>query len=166
MKKFFMCFLIIGILFVSTACGKDDSSSDDKKDGKYETLTCTKSETDEAGMKTETSAVVKYNSSDKKVVTLDQTVTTEVNAQFADLTVTLTSAVAEAFNAIDGITMKVTKENDTTIKSVTNIDYTKINVENMKETLGDMFDEENAMYSKDLTIDNLKSTALEGYTCK
>lgn len=165
MKKFFMCFLIVGVLFISTACGKEESN-DGKKDGKYETLTCTLSETDEAGMKTETSAVVKYNGSDKKVVSIDQTVTTEVNPQIADLTVNLTSAVAEAFNKIDGMSMKVTKENDTTIKSVTSIDYTKINVENMKETLGDMFDEENAMYTKDVTIDSLKDTALKGYTCK
>lgn len=166
MKKFFMCFLIVGVVFFSTACGKDDAG-DGKKDSKYETLTCTKSETDESGMKTETTAVVKYNSSDKKVTTLDQTVTTEVNASIADLTVSLSKAVADEFSKIDGISMTITKENDTTIKSVTKIDYTKINVENMKETLGDMFDEDNDMFSSaDVTIDSLKSTALEGYTCK
>lgn len=167
MKKFFMCFLILGVLFVSTACGKEETKEDGKKDSKYETLTCTKSETDEDGLKSDTTAVIKYKSSDNKVVTLEQTATSQVNAQFADLTLNITKAVADAFSKVDGISMEVTKENDTTIKSVTSIDYTKINIENMKETLGEMFDEDNAMFkSTDVTVDSLKSSALEGFTCK
>lgn len=167
MKKSFLCFLIVSALFLTTACG-NKSDNDEKEDSKSktETLTCTSSETDEDGLKTEDTAVIKYNSKDNKVISIEETAITEVDANFMSFTFNMLDALAKKFDEIDGISIKVSKENDTTIKSVTSITYDKINVDSIKSALGDMFDEDALFSKKDVTIDDLKNETFKDYTCK
>lgn len=167
MKKSFLCFLIVSALFLTTACG-NKSDNDEKEDSKSktETLTCTSSETDEDGLKTEDTAVIKYNSKDNKVISIEETAITEVDANFMTFTFNMLDALAKKFDEIDGISIKVSKENDTTIKSVTSIMYDKINVDSIKSALEDMFDEDALFSKKDVTIDDLKNETFKDYTCK
>lgn len=81
-------------------------------------------------------------------------------------TFNMLDALAKKFDEIDGISIKVSKENDTTIKSVTSITYDKINVDSIKSALGDMFDEDALFSKKDVTIDDLKNETFKDYTCK
>lgn len=75
------------------------------------------------------------------------------------------SVFTDAFKNMDGIDAKLEKVNNTSIKSIIEIDYTKLDANAIKEALGSMV--EDSIYSKsDITLDKFKSSYLEGYTCK
>ena len=46
------------------------------------------------------------------------------------------------------------------------VDYDKIDVEQAKEKLGDMFDSEDFLAEKDITVEQFKEKNLDGYECK
>lgn len=165
-KKVFAV-LLISILLL-TGCGKDKETNDDKdkNDVKENTgmITCTKSETDEDNLKTESTMTVNYK---KGIVTkVEETSTQEVDEAMIELTLLVGNGLAEKLNAVDGISSSFSKEGSNQIKSVMSVDYEKLNVEDLKTSLGEMFNEDTFYSSKDLTLEDFKAKNLSGYECK
>ena len=148
-KKVFAVLLISTLLL--TGCGKDKDTNDDKdkNDVKENTgmITCTKSETDEDNLKTESTMTVNYK---KGIVTkVEETSTQEVDEAMIELTLLVGNGLAEKLNAVDGISSSFSKEGSNQIKSVMSVDYEKLNVEDLNTSLGEMFYEDNYYSSKD-----------------
>lgn len=152
MKKYLIILLTFGMFFV-TGCGNSSG-----------TLTCTKTEMSEDGYSTNTTMVVTY--ADKIVTKVEQTSIEEMEADFVDTSIYFSQLLAESLNEVDGYNITFEKENDMAVRIVTTIDYTVLDSEKIKETLGSSY-KEDALYSlSNITIEDFKETQLDGYTCK
>lgn len=152
MKKYLIILLTFGMLFV-TGCGNSSG-----------TLTCTKTEMSEDGYSTNTTMVVTY--ADKIVTKVEQTSIEEMDSDFVDTSIYFSRLLAESLNEVDGYNITFEKENDMAVRIVTTIDYTVLDSEKIKETLGSSY-KEDALYSlSNITIEDFKETQLDGYTCK
>lgn len=167
MSKKMFAVLIVSILLL-TGCGKekvikDDKTNDDVKENTG-MITCTKSETDEDNLKSDSTIVVNYN---KGIVTkVSETNIQEVDESMVELTLLMGNGLTEKLNAVDGISSSFVKEGNNKIKSEMSVDYEKLNIEALKSSLGEMFNEETFYSSKDLTLEDFKSKNLDGYECK
>lgn len=152
MKKYLIILLTFGMFFV-TGCGNSSG-----------TLTCTKTEISEDGYSTKTTMVVTYV--DKIVNKVEETSIEEMDADFVGTSIYFSQLLAESLNEVDGYNIIFEKESDTSVKIVTTIDYTELDGEKIKETLGSSY-KEDALYSlSNITIEDFKETQLDGYTCK
>lgn len=152
MKKYLIILLTFG-MFLLTGCRNS-----------FGTLTCTKSEISEDGYSTKTTMVVTYE--DKIVNKVEQTSIEEMDADFVDTSIYFSQLLAESLNEVNGYNITFEKESDTSVKIITTIDYTELDSEKIKETLGSSY-KEDALYSlSNITIEDFKETQLDGYTCK
>lgn len=151
MKKYLIILFSLGIFFI-TGC---ESSSG--------TLTCTKTEISEEGYSTQNTMVVTYTN--KIVNKVEQTSIEEMDADFVDTSIYFSRLLAESLNEVNGYNITFTKESDTSVKIVTTIDYTELDEEKIKETLGSSY-KENSLYAvSNITINDFKETQLDGYSC-
>ena len=120
--------------------------------------------TDDEGYKTTETIEVKYN--DKKVLAINQSTLSETDPSYVDLSLGFMSMFTEMFEGVDGIKVEVNKVKDNTIKTSINIDYTKLDIEKLKENFGDAEIDEEMYTSKDITIEDLKEEKLKDYNCK
>lgn len=166
MKKKFLVVLLMFLVMFVVGCGKTTNSDKPGKKGLFDTkktMTCVKEETDEDGLKTKSTMKITYNS--KKVYKVDSIVESDLDPDYGALQESLISSFIQTFNNIDGISAK-SSSNNGKITLEMDIDYDKINVEQIKEVLGDLYDEEDSIYDKkDYTIEEFKADNLEGYTC-
>lgn len=154
MKKLIILSSILCLLL--TGCGSNSNSG---------TLNCTKIEYDEDGYKTTDTMVVNYKND--KVVTIKETIVSEMDANYIDFTLSFGQMFAESLNQIEGLTAEYTKLDSNNLQYVMTVDYNKIDVNNVKNVLGDSFDEnQESMYTNDISLDKFKSDILNGYTCK
>ena len=159
MKKYSKLAVLFVLIALISGCGKDGISLSKEKE-----LTCTNTTTDEDGYKNEDKMVVTYK--DNKVVKVTETNVTETDPSMLDMTYSFTSAFAESFNKVDGMNITYSKEGNNKLKFVMIVDYDKIDVDSLKNTLGDLYDEDNFYNKKDITIDEFKENNLKDYTCK
>ena len=150
--------LLICILIV-TGCGNGLG-------GSKSTLTCTKEEIDEEGLKT--SEIMKITYNDERVLKISVTSIIETGPEYVDMQMSIANAFANELSEVDGISMKYTKTSDKEIKLSYTVDYNKVNKDQLKEKLGGFYNEDNAgIYGlKSYTIEEFKKDNLEGYTCK
>ena len=160
MKKFLVCLFAIMICFSVTACGNSKSSG-----GKGNTLTCTKESKDDDGYKTSETMKLTYNG--KNIITKINSVSiAEMDPTYVDFTVSLSSLATSMFADIKGIDMSITKESDKSVKTVVDIDFSKLDIEKLKSTMGE--DNEYAALYEDgeVTVDEFKEANLKDYKCK
>ena len=156
MKGYYKLLSILALIILLPACGNILSNE--------KTLTCTNTTTDEDGYKTEDIMKVTYKND--KVVKVVETNISETNPDLLDFTYSITSALAETFNKVDGMNIVYSKENNNKIKFILSVDYNKLNVDTIKETFGDIYDENSFYNNKDITIDEFKKENLKDYSCK
>ena len=172
MKKTLIVFVAIISLFLITGCGiKSGKSGGGKSGGSIlnptKTMTCTKVETDDNGHKTSEEMVITYNS--KKVLKVHNTQTIETDAQYRDFALNVGKTVAEEMSKVEGIEVTYTGVDSDKVKMEMDVEFEKVNLEQLKEALGDLYDEDEAdsFYGKkDITIEEFKKENLEGYNCK
>lgn len=165
-KKVFIVLLISTLLI--TGCTKekevDKDTSKDKVKDVSGTLTCTKTETDEDNLKTESTMII--NHKNNVVTKVEETSIQEVEESYLDFTLLFSNGLAEKLNAVDGINANFSKEDNNKIKSVMSVDYEKLNVEDLKTSLGELFNEDTFYSSKSKTLEEFKTNNLAGYECK
>lgn len=149
----------LGILLTVISLSGCSTSSD-------KTMTCTKSETDEDGYKTEDTIKINYNK-DNYVTKVSSTSTLETDESYVDMTIGFLKEFETKFNEIGGINYSISKEGNNKIKLVLGIDYEKLDVDKLKEAAGDGLDL-SLVDSNDthVTIEEFKKNELEGYICK
>ena len=163
-KKAILFLVILSALLLVTGCDKKESSGGGLFSGN-KTLTCHKEETDEEGFKTTDSIVVTYNS--KKVLKVKNTNIMETDPSFIDFSLAIGNGLAKALNQVKGIKMVYEKIENNKIKFVLEVDYEKIDLEEIKKALGDLYSEDDNLYTaKDFTIDDFRGKNLQGYTCE
>lgn len=143
-------FLLVGLAVLATGCGE-------KK------LTCTKTDT-KGGKEVKATIVVKAK--DDKISYMKQTAVNEVDSSSLDTSLKAGELISEQFKEIDGMSMEYKKVDDTHLEMTMEIDYAKIKVEQLREKLGDTFDEEDFLKEKDMTLDQFKEENLDGFECK
>lgn len=160
MKKYGKLAIVFVLVLLLSGCGKESISLSKEK-----TMTCTKTTTDEDGYKTDDKMEITYKNN--KVTKVTNTNISETDPDILDMTYSFMTAFAEKFNKVDGMNVVYTKEGTNQIKFVMSVDYAKLNVDSIKENLGDLYDEDDSFYGDtDITIDEFKENYLEGYTCK
>ena len=164
MKKKLLIMTMLLSLFMVTGCGSNSNSNNEIINSK-QTMTCTKEMIDEDGYKTIETFNITYNST--KVLKVKSTSLSETDPSFIEFQLKFGNAFAEKFSEIDGIEVSYNKVDDNKIKLTMEVEYEKINPEQIKNILGDLYSEEDSFYDKnDYTIDDFKSENLDGYTCE
>ena len=170
-KKIFALLFAILLCVVLVGCGNSnnkENGSSNSGGGLFnsnKTMTCTKETVDDDGYKTNETVKITYNSS--KVISVNTTNISETDPEYIDLAYGFGVAFASKFSELDGIKVKYTKVDDNKLKMTMDIEYDKINPEQIKEALGDAYNEEESMYAKkEYTIDDLKKDSLKDYDCK
>ncbi len=141
----------IGVMLFTTGCEKT------------KTLNCTKTETDDEGYKTTETIIV--TSKNDKVSKVEQTSIQEMAADLVDSTISFGETFSSAFNEIDGMDMKYSKESETSIKLTMSVDFAKLDMDKLKEAFGSDLTDESFYSAKDKTVEEFKNENLEGYTC-
>lgn len=163
MKKKLILVAFIG-LFLLTGCGTNETKTS-KGTLNSGTLNCTKAEYDEDGYKTTDTMVIKYK---KNIVTnVSETNVSEMDPDTIDISLAFGNLFAEALSKLDGMNVKYTKLSDNELEFTIDVDYSKVDLEKVKDTFGDAYDEsQSSMYTKDVSLDTFKADILDGYTCK
>lgn len=174
MKKVLLTITIILSVFLITGCGiksgnggKSGGNSGGSILNPTKTMTCTKEETDENGKKTSEKMIITYNST--KVLKVNNTQIIDTDPNYMELTLKVGKGVAEEMSKVDGITLSYEAEGTDKVKVTTEVEFEKVNLDQLKEVLGGLYDENNteSIYGdKDYTIEKFKKENLEGYTCK
>lgn len=146
-------FAVVGLTGCSTSSNK--------------VMTCTKTETDEDGYKTEETIKVSYGK-DKYVTNIDATAIIEADESYTDMMIGFMQAFGEEFNKIGGINYSISKEGNNKVKQVISVDYKNLDVDKLKEIAGEDGDSTIIVNPNEthVTIDEFKKNELEGYTCK
>lgn len=165
MKKIVVLVAIFSLFF---ACGcekqenTNNNSSNEEKE-KIATIVCTK-ESEEDGVKqTDTFEITSKDNIVKKVT---NSTVSQVEEDFLDLAISMSQKIIESFNEVDGMDASISKAGNDSYKISLTVDYDKIDVEQAKEKLGDMFDSEDFLAEKDITVEQFKEKNLDGYECK
>ncbi len=163
MKKIILVITLVLSIFLITGCGAK-SGNGGGIFNPNKNMTCTKESVDEDGYKTTETMDITYNSN--RVLRVKSTNISETDPTYIDFAYSFGSAIAAKFNEIEGMTFEYVKEGDNKLKMVMDVDFEKINPDQMKELLGDSFDE-NSFYSrKNVNIEEFKKENLSEYTCK
>ena len=126
-------------------------------------LTCTKTDTED-GKEVKTTMVVKAK--DDKISYIKQTAVNEMDSESLEASIKAGELISEQFKEIDGMSMTYKKVDDTHLEMTMEVDYGKLKVEQLREKLGDTFDEEDFLKEKDMTLDQFKEENLDGFECK
>ena len=97
---------------------------------------------------------------------IKNTTITETDAELMDLSLGVMKAYSMSFDGIEGITVDVNQVGDNKVKIETNVNYNEVNVENLREKLGSLVDDDSYYSSSSFTIEQFKEEHLEGYTCE
>lgn len=156
--------LFMGLLL--TGCGsQSDGSSKGGIFGNSGTKTCTKTSVDEDGYNTTDTMVITYKKD--KVTVVEDTNISETDPDYIDFSLNFGTAFAEKLSEVNGFDVKYSKEGNNKIKMYMKVDFNKIDVNDIKDKLGDLYSEDDAFYSKnDITIDDFINENLSDYTCK
>lgn len=151
MKKIAIVSVLILVLLI-TGC-----------EGKTKTLTCTK-ESVEDNLKTSEEMLVSYKNN--KVFKITQTTIEEMDPDLIDTTISFGENFASTLNQVDGFEVNYSKESNNSVKYQITMDYSKMDMNKLKELFGDDWNEEDYIKAKDQDIEEFKKERLEGYTCK
>lgn len=151
MKKIAIVSVLILVLLI-TGC-----------EGKIKTLTCTK-ESVEDNLKTSEEMLVSYKNN--KVFKITQTTIEEMDPDLIDTTISFGENFASTLNQVDGFEVNYSKESNNSVKYQITMDYSKMDMNKLKELFGDDWNEEDYIKAKDQDIEEFKKERLEGYTCK
>ena len=171
MKKILIGILISFMILFSTGCNNNTNNKyvNKVKDDNSGTLVCTKSETDEDNMTTEDTIKIQYKNNIVKSV--ESSTIIQTLPEYLDMTISLSQALIEKFNEVNGLNYKVSKKDDSHIETTISVDYNKIDVDKLNELLSTDDEEENNTFinsikNKNLTLDEYKTQNLDGYSCK
>ncbi|MCI8467005.1 MAG: hypothetical protein HFI08_02285 [Bacilli bacterium] len=151
MKKIAIVSVLILVLLI-TGC-----------EGKIKTLTCTK-ESVEDNLKTSEEMLVSYKNN--KVFKITQTTIEEMDPDLIDTTISFGENFASTLNQVDGFEVNYSKESNNSVKYQITMDYSKMDMNKLKELFGDDWNEEDYIKAKDQDIEEFKKERLEGYSCK
>lgn len=151
MKKIVIVSVLILVLLI-TGC-----------EGKIKTLTCTK-ESVEDNLKTSEEMLVSYKNN--KVFKITQTTIEEMDPDLIDTTISFGENFASTLNQVDGFEVNYSKESNNSVKYQITMDYSKMDMNKLKELFGDDWNEEDYIKAKDQDIEEFKKERLEGYSCK
>ena len=167
MKKKFLLGISLTLVFafLLTGCGSEGKKSN-RVDSMTKSVVCTNEKVDDSGYKTKDEIVLVYDSS--KVLNAKATTIIETEPDLVDFTVAFGQEIANSINVVDGVNVSYEKYSDNSIKSVTTIDYEKVDVSKIKSQLGELYDsDDDALYNgRGMTLEEFKSKNLVGYSCK
>ncbi len=161
--------IICGLLVLSTltGCGKSDKK-EDSKNNESSKITCTMTSKDDSFEAIDT-AVIEHK--DNKVTTVEQTSLYKINDENVsedDIKTMIKELeeIGEVYKDISGYEFSTKKISDKEISITLKIDYSKVNLNQIKEKLGDEFINTSFPDGLDVTVDQVKKSTFEGFECK
>lgn len=161
MKKGLLIALLAATFFL-TGCEKKENSPKTKTNSG--TLSCNKIDTDDDGKKIDDTMNITYKNN--KVTKVENINISEMDKDMLEMSYSFGVIFANLFNEIEGMDVKYTKESDTNLKYVMTVDYTKLNIDSLKESLGENFDDDSFYSSTNISLDEFKENNLKDYSCK
>lgn len=163
MKKIII--LITAVVFALTlsACGNKEETKDT---GITKTLKCTLNEIGEDNLSVDYS--IEYSFKGDAISKIESTSIIEVEPKVLEATIKGSEEIIKNMALYNGFTYNLTKEDDSHIKGEVKIDYSKIDVEDLRKKYGDDYIESD-MYLNyvGMPFDTIKdSMTTAGYTCK
>ncbi len=154
--------MLLSLMILFTVVGLTGCSNSSNK-----VMTCTKTEIEEDGHKTEETMNISYGK-DNYVTKVDATTIMEVDESYTDMMVGFMQSFGDEFNKIGGISYSISKEGNNKVKQTMSIDYKNLDVDKLKEIAGE---DDNSTFiintnETHVTIDEFKKNELDGYTCK
>lgn len=154
--------MLLSLMMLFTVVGLTGCSTSSNK-----VMTCTKTETEEDGYKTEETMNISYGK-DNYVTKVDATTVMEIDESYTDMMIEFMQNFSDEFNKIGGISYSISKEGNNKVKQTMSIDYKNLDVDKLKEIAGE---DGNSTFiinpnETHVTIDEFKKNELEGYTCK
>lgn len=130
------------------------------------TMTCSKITSNDEGYENVETVVISYKKN--KVVKTTTTIVTEVDPNFIEFFYSLGNDFSKSLNEVEGINIIYSKIGTRKLQSITEIDYSKINHNDLKKALGDSYDDEgNNIYKmKDISLEAYKANFLSEYSCE
>ena len=153
MKKVLSIGLIALFIFGLTGCGNDNSG----------TLTCTKTETNEEGYATKETMIVTYK--DNTVTNVEATAIEEMDTDLVDMTVSFGQLFATSLNEVNGLNVSYEKESDSSVKYIMSVDFQTLDLDALRETFGEDFDDDAFYANNNITIDEFREENLSDYNC-
>lgn len=167
-KRVLFSILMIGILLLVSGCS---SSSPNMKVQKERVKKCTHEEVDD-GLKEVDTVVITYKGN--KVLKVSVTNVSEIKNDETTKALMLSfgQTLAERMSEVNGIEMTFELDGENSMKSVTTIDYTKLNSKDAKRVLGELYEvdddyDEDELYDiKDMTVNEFIDENFDDYICK
>ncbi len=168
MKKTLVIALSIMACLITVACKKPIEMLDEDDVIFYsskKTTTCVKEEMDNDGyMNYETIEIV-YD--DFKILKIKSNMISEMNSTYIDYAISVGESIAQKLNDLDGVKIEYKKIENNKFQIVTEVDYEKLDVDQLKEVLGDFYDENNQVYNiKNTSFKEYKKEFLKEYICE
>ncbi len=165
MKKIYLLLMIVTFTFILSACS-NNNSTEDTDTGKIKTLTCTINSADEDDYNTDYSII--YTFKNGIIKKLESAAVMETDPDQIDYIISSAEAVIDQIGSYDGFTYQITKEDKSHIRCEVQIDYTKINAEDLTNQYGEDYVTSDT-YLKYLlmTMEDIEEGMTgDGYTCK
>ena len=108
------------------------------------TLTCTKTETNEEGY---------------------ATAIEEMDTDLVDMTVSFGQLFATSLNEVNGLNVSYEKESDSSVKYIMSVDFQTLDLDALRETFGEDFDDDSFYANNNITIDEFREENLSDYNC-
>lgn len=165
MKKIYLLLMIVTFAFILSGCS-NNNSTEDTDTGKIKTLTCTINSTDENDYNTDYS--ITYTFKNGIIKNLESTAVMETDPDQIDYIISSTKTVVDQIGSYDGFTYQITKEDNSHIRCQVQIDYTKINAEDLTEQYGEDYVTSDSYLKYSLmTMEAIEEGMTgDGYTCK
>lgn len=163
MKKIIILIIAASFVLILTACGTAKTTKDT---GITKTIDCTLNETGEDGLTVDYS--IDYSFKGDTISKIESSSIIEVDPKMLEATLEGSEEIIKNMALYDGFTYDLTKEDDSHIKGEIEIDYSKINVEDLKKEYGDDYVKKD-MYLNyaGMSFDTIKDSMVKaGYTCK
>lgn len=150
------CTLLILPLLI-TGCGNKDADPNKR--------VCTITTMDDDGYKTNDTITLTIK--DNIVTKVEDVSISEADPKYIDTTISFSQEIADLLSEVDGLELSYNKEGYNKIKMTMSLDYTLIDDEQVREVLGDAYDDKDSYFDKkNITVDDFISEYLDEYKCK
>ena len=163
MKKIIILFTAIIFALTLSACDKQEETKDTLI---TKTLNCTLNEVGEDNLSVDYS--IEYSFKGEAISKIESTSIIEVDPEVLEATIKGSEEIIKNMALYDGFSYNLTKEDNSHIKGEIEIDYSKIDVEDLRSKYGNDYIE-NDMYLNyvGMPFDTIKDSMITaGYDCK
>lgn len=160
-KNILIITLIVMTIGILTGCGKEEENKVLNKNEKE--ITCNMIKTNDDGFEEKSTMLIKTKND--KVIEVEEITLEKMEEETLEMSYGFASMFAISLNEINGYTVSFEKVGNDTLKSYYKVEYDKIDIDEVKETLEDGNDN-SILKDINITYSEFKEKNLKEYECK